>query len=244
LLDDVDTLGKNLKLSLPYGHKIWGEILFDKDRNPVVCFIRTGTKWSAKTKTSSGVDQDVYPNCEEFISREDLPTKSADIDSLISYTDELKIKSQEELLFQKQNGLISEIQYQVLVKNTEPAFGKYKTTLQEYKANLSKFFVGAPALSWKKLFRLYFLIGYTTKDRSGGVEGYNVYFSNEGSTASPAVPQASEQSSYKVVQCASSNMVLQDSWYNNSYPSKILVPTYSSVHTFYKGQSTEESQNT
>ena len=244
VLDKVEVLGKNLKLSFPYGSKVWFEILFDRDRNPVVGFVRVGNKWAAKTKNSSGVLQDVYPNCEEFISKDDLVAKLADLDVLISYVDELKTKSAEELLFQKNNGIITQSQYQVLTANSEPAFARYKTILQNYKTELPKFFEAAPSASWKKLFRLYYLIGYSTKDMSGAVPGSIAYFSNEGSSTTPDVPQAVKPSSYKVIQCANSDLLLQDSWYNNSYPSKILVPFGRAVHTFYDGQETEEDKNT
>lgn len=243
ILDFVDILGKNLKLSMPYGHKIWLETLFDANRVPVVGFIKTGPKWPAKVKNSSGALQDVYPNCEEFISRDDIAAKAGEIDALITYVSTLKGLSEDELEFQHDNGIITQSEYQVLLSKSGPAFDRYRTVLAEYKAGLSKFFVAAPSNSWKKLFRLYSLIAYTTKDLSGNIAGNKAFFSNQGSPITPAVPQAVKSNDYRVVQCLNSDLILQDSWYNNSYPSKIMVPYNRGVHTFYDGQQTEEDKN-
>jgi hypothetical protein len=239
ILDRVDVLGKNLELKLPYKHKIWLEVLFDANRIPVLGLIKTGIKWDATVKSSSGDSQKIYPNCEEFISRSDITDKTVEVDRLISYIDTLKESSDKELDFQVESGLITKQQYDDAVKLSNPTFEKYKTILKEYKASMSKFFVSSPSQSWKKLFRLYYLIGYTTKDLKGAF-GSRAYFSNEGSSSSPQVAQTSKTNDYKIVQCANSDLILQDSWYNSTYPSKILVPYSRAVHPFFDGQNMEE----
>ena len=244
VLDNLDILGRNLKLNFPYGSKCWLEILFDRNREPVIGFIRVGNKWVSTVRDSKGASTEIYPKCEEFISKLDLTDKVAEIDALISYIDELKTSSQAELLFQKNNGVITESQYQVANSSAETEFSKRKKSITEYKEEMPKFFSSAPSASWKKLFKIYLLIAYSTKDTSSAMPGSSAYFSKEGSAKTPDVPQAAAENSYRIVQCAHSDFLLQDSWYNDSYPSKVLVPCPRPVHTFYDGQETEEDKNT
>lgn len=244
ILDKLDILGKNLELEFPYGSKVWLETLFDRNREPVLGLIRVGNYWPAMVNNSSGVRELVYPKCEEFISKSDLESKIAEMEGVLVYLDQLKELSAAELLFQKDNGIITVSQYQVALGQADAGFEKRKTSIREYKADLPKFFTAAPSATWKKLFKLYTLIAYTTKDNSAAIPGASAFFSKQGSTTTPAVPQVTPENSYRIVQCAHSDYLLQDSWYNDSYPSKVLVPCPRPVHTFYDGQETEEDKNT
>lgn len=244
ILDHLDILGRNLALESPYGSKIWLETLFDRNREPVIGIIKVGNYWNSTVNNSSEVPELVYPKCEEFISKSDLSVKTGEMDDLLLYIDQLKELSSAELLFQSDNGIITASQYQLALSQIDSGFEKRKNSIREYKADLPKFFASAPSPSWKKLFKLYTLIAYTTKDNSASVPGVSALFSKQGSTVTPEVPQVTAENSYRIVQCAHSDFLIQDSWYNDSYPSKVLVPCPRPVHTFYDGQTTEEDNNT
>lgn len=243
ILDTVDLIGKNLPLDFPYGSKIWLEVFFDSSRAPVMALIKTGAKWTGQVKNSNGELQDVYPSCVEMISRQDVTAKTSEIDSEISYLTTLENLSNDELSYQVNNGVITQEQYSQLLSQSSQQFNTHRQTLRDYKSNLSRFFSAAPSQQWKKLFKLYKLIGYSTKDPSGKIPGQNLFFANDGAAIQPSVPQAEPKSNYKIVQCLDSDLLVVNSWHLDIYPSKSLAQYGRPIHTFYIGQETEEEIN-
>jgi len=243
VLDTVDLLGKNLSLDFPYGHKIWLEVFFDSSRAPVIGMIKTGAKWEGQVKNSSGVLEDVYPSCVEMISRQDIVAKTSELDSEIAYITTIQGLSDNELEYQADNGIITSDQYSQLLSLSSSLFDAHRATMRQYKSDLSRFFSAAPSQQWKKLFKLYRLIGYSTKDPSAKIPGSKLFFSNEGAPTAPAVPQAEQKSDYKIVQCLDSDLLVVNSWHLDIYPSKSFMQYSRPVHTFYIGQDTEEQTN-
>lgn len=241
--DTLPIIGKNIGLDFRYGYKIWIEVLFDSSRNPIMGFVKTGPKWTATTLDSTGASAEVYPDCVEMIGRQDIAAKTTEVDALISYISTVETLSNTELDYQVDNGVITQETYSSLLSTSSEQFQNYRTILREYKTNLSKFFTAAPSQQWKKLFRLYKLIGYTTKDPSRTIQAANLYFPSEGSATNPAVPQSVEKSDYRLVQCLDSDLIVVDSWHLGIYPSKSLIQYSRPVHQFYIDGELEEEIN-
>lgn len=243
ITDTLPLVGKNIGLSLPYGHKIWLEVIFDSSRNPIMGFIKVGTKWTATTRNSSGAAQEIYPDCVEMIGRNDLTSKITEVDGMISYLSTVETLSNNELEYQVDNGVITSEAYSSLLSLSSEQFNTYRSTLRKYKADLPKFFSAAPSQQWKKLFRLYRLIGYTTKDPSRTIPATKLYFPTDGSAVAPAVPTSSEKSDYRIVQSLDSDLLVVNSWHLDIYPSKTLIPFSRPVHQFYIDGELEEEIN-
>jgi hypothetical protein len=241
ILDTLPIVGKDIAVELPYGHKIWIEVLFDSSRVPVMGFVKAGPKWTATTLDSQGSPQEVYPEGVEMISRTDLAAKTLEVDFLISYVSTVQSLSNDELQYRLNNGLLTQEDYSSLLSLSAEQFDSYRSILREYKADLPTFFSAAPSQQWKKLFRLYKLIGYSTKDESRALQANKLYFPNEGSSTTPAVPQSTEKADYRIAQCLHTDLQVVSSWHLDIYPSKALIPCGRPVHSFFiDGESEEE----
>ena len=244
--DTVLTVGLNLEHILLYGQKLWLETFYDKHLTPVFSIVTAGTKWQAKTVNPERNSEttDVYPDELEFITKFDLSNKVADLDDVILRLQAMKTSAIEELTYQKNTGLITEEVFADTVPRAELAYGAVQDSVNEYKANLNTFFDSAPTGLWRKLFRTFTLIAYTTRDMSNTLEGTIVSPRVAPPASAPTVPQASPQVDYRIIQCLHSDLLLAEYCYQSRYPARLPLPYHRPVYTYYDKGKEEDVTNT
>lgn len=244
--DKVVIAGLNCPITIQYGNKIWLEVFYDKNLSPVAAIIKTGNKWPAKTRNVSNNQEllEVYPNEFEFISKYDLADKAAEIQATISSVTAFKTNVIEELDLSKYFGIITQDEYSSYLEEINTNYDNARNNLTDLQNNLNNFFSASPIATWKKLFRTYLLLGYTTKNMSEGADGINFIVQDTRTQSDPSIPQASKPSSFRLVSCWNSDILLADFCYQNKYPAKTPIAMHRAVNFYSINGQNEEDKNT
>ncbi len=243
--DDVQIIGLNLEHELVYGQKLWLETFYDKNLSPVFSIVVVDTKWRAQTvnPANTATTVDVYPNELEFITKFDLANKVSDLDGVIARVSAMQAAAIRELTYQKNSGLMSQEVYAETVEHANAAYESVRDLIDEYKTNLNLFFAGAPDTLWRKLFRTYTLIAYTTRDLARDLEGTLISPRNSAPVTIPSVPQASAQIDYRIVQCLHSDLLLAEYCYQSRYPARLPLPYHRPVYDYFENGNEEDVTN-
>ncbi len=171
--DTITLVGVDIEMDISYSDKVWLEVFYDRNLVPIFGIINSGPKWAAQTANPANTTelQDVYPEELEFITHNDLTAKVADLDLVNASIISFQNQALTQLSFQKDVGILTQTQYADLVTATNDAYNTLKTTLVTYKKDMNQFFQNAPTGTWKKLFRTFTLIGYTTYDLNPNLDG-------------------------------------------------------------------------
>lgn len=244
--DRVPIVGIDLKINIKYGDKMWLEVFYDLNLVPVFAIINKGKKWAAKTvnPAQSSTVVDVYPKQHEFITKLDITTKIAEIEAVSAIIVTYKAATAAELLYRSNVGVLSAKEYTDYTDALDTQYQQVQDLISAYKSNLSQFFQSAPTALWKKLFRTYTLIGYTSYEANVDLNGITIYPNPPAPATSSGVPQATKQVSYKIVQCLQSDLYLADMCYQNRYPAKLPIPYHQPVYYFTYDGKVEETVNT
>ncbi len=244
--DIVPLIGIDLKLNIKYGDKIWVEVFYDKNLVPVFGIINKGHKWSSTVVNPAQTNETVltYPNEHEFITKADMVGKLADLDGIIALVNTYQAASIAELTYRKNVGIITADTFNDLQSTATTQYQRVKDLITDYKKNMNKFFDAAPQVNWRKLFRTYTLIAYTTHDTNLDLDGTGIDPRPPLNTTTPTIPQASQQVFYRLVQCLTSDLYLADMCFQNRYPAKIPVPYHRPVYYFNDNGKVEDTVNT
>jgi len=234
--DKLNLIGVNVPMDIQYGDKIWLEIFYDRNLSPVFGLINYGKKWGAQTYTPSG-SVDVYPNELELITKNDLSSKIDELGSTTSLVNDVYQKAYEEITDEFRGGFITQSQQDALHSGLQAAFNVINDNIIKYKQDMNQFFVAAPNATYKKLFRSYTLIAYTTKDMNGELEGLIARPPNIGSPSQGGVNTSTEDASFKIVQTLATDLLLADICHQNRYPAKLPIPYHRAPYYFvYDGK--------
>ncbi len=246
LNDVVQLIGCNLKFKVKYAEKIWLEIFYDKNLTPVFGIINHGNKWTTKTVNPSNKNQlnFLYPNEMDFITKYDLVNKIADLDNTVNNIQDMKASAIAEITYQNNVGIIPSDQFNAYNASLEKQYSEVITKVKDYKNSINNFFSDAPSQVWKKLFRTYTLIGYTTKDFNNNLDGIEISPPIEIPSSTPSVPTATPKVNYKIVQCLDNDLLLADMSYQNRYPARLPMPYHRSVYYYPIDGKEEEAVNT
>lgn len=244
--DRLYVIGLDLKINIEYGDKVWLEVFYDKNLEAVFGIISSGPKWLAKTVNTASISTltDVYPNELEFISKYDLTNKIAEINLVKNSITAMQNSAIEEVTYQKNVGIISQEQFTDFVTAINNGYGDAQERVDEYKSAMNAFFTGSPTATWKKLFRTYTMIGYTTRDMAANLGGIAVFPPPQVPSTTPVVPTASEQVPYQIVQCVNTDLYLADISFENRYPAKLPMPYHRPVYPFIVEGKNEDTLNT
>lgn len=244
--DRLPIMGLDIDLTIRYGDKIWVEVFYDKNLTPVFGVLKTGNKWDAQVvnpETTSGQTIKVYPKEHEFITKKDITRKLSDVDSTLSVINSYRDESLAIFAYRNNTGQISDAQYDDYVDAVNANYQLIKTSITEYKKNLNQFFSAAPTATWKKLFRTFTLICYTTHDNNLDLDASTISPTPQPETPSD-VPQASQQNVFRLVQCLYSDLYLADMCYDNRYPARIPIAYHRPIYYFVEDGKVEDESNT
>jgi hypothetical protein len=145
----------------------------------------------------------------------------------------MQAKSLAVALYEKNNGIISASEYTIQVTATNSAFDSIKEIVTSYKNNFNTFFNSAPRENWRKLFKSYVLIGYSTKADDFKLDSINVPLRSVAPNTLASVVTAVTSPDFRIVQCLNSDIVLVDGCYQNKYPYRIPMPSFRGINSFY-----------
>lgn len=246
--DRLPIIGIDLKLNIEYGDKVWLEIYYDRNLSPVFALINTGPKWTATVvnpgQSNANQTTAIYPKEHEFIVKQDISSKLTELDDVIALVATYKTAATDELGYRKNVGIITETQHTELIEAVDEQYQNVENLIKEYKKNMNKFFESAPTSVWRKLFRTYTLVAYTTHEPNLDLEGTSVDPTPPAATETPDVPTATDQISYRIVQCLNTDLYLADMCYQNRYPAKLPVPYHRPVYRFEEEGKIEDDVNT
>ncbi len=226
-----------------YGDKIWLEIYYDRNLVPLLGIIDSGPKWTATIAGSIG-DIPVYPSELEFISKKDLTAKISEVENLSNRVNTIRTLAENEIISQFNSGFISEEEKTAQLEALAQSFDKIIDSITKYKQDMNQFFVAMPNAGFRRLFRTFTLIGYTTKNLDPGLDGIIASPPNEGTPELNGVNVASEDSSFKIVQAVTTDLLLADICYQNRYAARLPVPYHRPIYYFVHNNKDEELETT
>lgn len=242
----VPIVGLDCPITVAYGNKVWVEFFYDRNLNPIIGVVKVGNKWLYKTANTANSQEitEVYPSELELISKLDILRKLAEIDQTLIYVDSLKTLQEDEVNFNYNISLISQEQKDDYLARIATIYDDATERLNELKNNLNSYFAGAPTAIWKKLFRSFLLIGFTTKNMSLSRPGVSFFLPEDSTQQNPLVPVASQSNSYRLIQAWDSDVLLIDGIYQNRFPIKYPTPYHRAISYFSIDGEEEESINT
>ena len=244
--DRVAVIGVDAPIEIRYGDKVWIETFFDRNLEPVFCMIGNGPKWDAVTLDTSSqtVETLVYPDELEFITKYDIENKIEELQSAIDRIETLRLTVIDDVNSQKNMGFILEARANEIITAINEGYQGVTQLVQTYRGNMNGFFDGSPVSNWKKLFRTYTLICYTTKDTNYKLDGRCVSPGIVVPTTTPFIPTATPDPIFKIVQCLNSDLLLVDICHQNRFPARLPMPYHRPVYNFvYQGKN-EDDENT
>jgi len=231
----VPIFGLSYPFSITYGQKIYLTTYFDTNQTPVFSRIMSDSTWKTATSSvaigivsgnASSASQNVYPNEMQFITKSDLNSVVADLNNDVQTMGTYFSNEMNYLNGQLSSGIISNAQFNLLSASLSTLTMQFTQTMQPYVQNFSKFFVGASSTQ-PKLFKLFKMIAYTTKDFTSSLGGTLVV---------PTLPSGSGVSnaafqSFNLVQCVTTDLMLVPTCYYN-LPAKVAIPWTRPVYPF------------
>lgn len=241
--DRVTVIGVDAPITIAYGGKIWLETFYDRNLEPVFCIINSGPKWTAVTLDTANqtVESLVYPDELEFITKYDINNKIGELDATVERIGVLQQTVTDEVNLQKDMGFIDQERATEIIAGINEAYPRMATLVTEYKAQMNNFFSGAPTSIWKKLFRTYTPICYTTKDTNYKLDGVSASPGVVAPVVTPTVPTVTQDPIFKIVQQLNSDLLLVDICHQNRFPARLPIPYHRPVYNYvYEGRNEDE----
>jgi hypothetical protein len=245
--DTVDVLGLERRFEIEYRDKIWLEIYYDRNLTPVFGLIQWGNKWpaTALSPDDEETEVEVYPSQLEFITRLDLEDKIEELEAVADELRDIRIESLDFYQNQFDLGYITSEEKTSLQEQAIEFYDDMFDRIEAYNNDFSSFFSGSVNSLSKKLFRTYTLLAYTTKDFDGLLDGEKVSMPIIVTNPNPALPEAQDDKSFKLVSCVKQNLLIIDICHNNAYPAKLPIPYNAPVYDFINADGfDEEEENT
>lgn len=224
LSSKVPIIGLDCPIEVEYGNKIWIEFFYDRTLTPLLGVVKVGNKWAYKTANTANKTElvNVYPSEFEFISKYDVENNSKlnEIQETIDYIEELRTLQEEEINFRFNYLFINEDEKNEYLVSMSEDFDIAVELLEDLKNNLSSYFGGSPTAIWKKLFRSFLLVGYSTKNLDKDRPGVDFFIPEDTIQENPEVPVAAESKNYRIIQCWNNDILFVDGIYQNRFPVK------------------------
>jgi len=245
--DRLTLIGIDVKLNLKYPEKLWLEIFYDKNLSPVFGIVNKGVKWPARVVDTAHKDEtlEIYPKEHEFITKADLEGKTRSLSATLALVNQYERATSAELHYRRNTGVIADNELSALQTAATNKYSEIRAVIYKYANSMNRFFDAAPSAVWRKLFRTYTLIAYTTHDKDTDLEGSVVRPKISAETATQAgVNKATLQTDYKIVQCLNTDLYLTEICYQNRYPARLAMPFHRPVYYFNDAGKVEETTNT
>ncbi len=244
--DRVTVIGVDAPININYGDKVWLETFYDRNLQPVFCIVNSGTHWPAVTLDTEDqtIQSVVYPDELEFITKFDLNNKIIELEATVNRVGELRQAVTDNTNLQKDMGFIDQAKATEILTGIESGYTAIAALVTNYKAQMNNFFAGAPTSIWKKLFRTYTLICYTTKDTNYKLDGQCISPGVPVPATQPAVPTATKDPMFKLVQCLNSDLLLIDICHQNRFPARLPIPYHRPVYNYFYDNQNEDVRNT